>query len=114
MARLNWSKSKARKRMTRRGIESIRGDMPIALPKQRGRYRRPPSKAEMRTHTANLIAQFRDAITAPPTIIDLKCLCGHRGTARVARDERQQRFRCAKCGVSQLWTRLREHEGEMP
>jgi len=114
MARLNWSKSNAHRLMARRGIESIRSDMPIGLPKPRGRYRQPLSKAKMRAHMARLIAQYRDAITAVPTIVDLKCPCGHQGTVWVARDERPRRFRCSRCQASQLWTRLSKHEREMP
>jgi hypothetical protein len=103
MARMNWSKARAQNVMARRGVESARGDMPFGLPKPRGPFRRPPSKAEISTQTAGLVEKYRGEVTSLPTIVDLKCPCGHQGKARVPQGGRQHRFRCRQCGSSQSW-----------
>jgi hypothetical protein len=104
MARLNWSRTNARNLMARRGVEGIRGDMPFGMPKPRGPYRRPPSKAEMRAQTANLVDQYRGTVTLLPTVVDLKCRCGHQASIRLPRARKEYRLRCSHCGDSQSWS----------
>lgn len=104
MARLNWSRSSARTLMARRGVESVRGDMPFGIPKPRGPYRRPPSKSEMRAQTAALVKQYDGAVTSLPTAVELKCRCGHEASIRLPEAKKEYRFRCSHCGASQLWS----------
>lgn len=102
--RMNWSKAGARNLMARRGVESVRGDMPFGLPKPRGPFRRPPSKAEMASQAAGLVENYSGVVTSLPTVVDLKCACGHQGRARVPRDRQEVRFRCRQCAALQSWT----------
>jgi hypothetical protein len=97
MTRLNWSKSNARNLMARRGVESVRGDMPNGIPKSRAPFRRPPSRAEMR-------AQAAGAVSMQPTVVELKCRCGHRANVRLPQARTEYRFRCSECGATQLWS----------
>jgi hypothetical protein len=84
MARMNWSKVGARNLMARRGVESIRGDMPFGLPQARRSFRPPPMTTAVR-----------------PITVELKCPCGHEGKARVKAGRKEYHFRCGQCGVSQ-------------
>ena len=84
MARMSWSKVGARNLMARRGVESIRGDMPYGLPQARRPFRPQPNSTEPQAVT-----------------IELKCPCGHEGKARVRTGRKEYHFRCRQCGVSQ-------------
>lgn len=58
-----------------------------------------PSKAEMRETAARAMATFRGRIHRLPTIVNLRCACGHRGKVRVRDQDRGKRFRCSNCGA---------------
>lgn len=60
-----------------------------------------PSKAEMRALGIALLADYQRPIRVLPSIIELKCGCGHRGRVKVYRGERK-RFRCSRCGYLSL------------
>ena len=88
---LDWSKSKRRdQRNAARGNEAelarlIADDVPQL------------SKAELRALGVVALADYRKPIKRLPTIIYLKCGCGHKGHVKVYPGEPRKRFRCSKC-----------------
>lgn len=91
---LDWSKANRRRSSSGPGIEAD-----AALARMASDPGAPqPSKAELREAAVVALASYRKPIQVLPTIIHLKCGCGHRGYVRIARGAPRKRFRCSKCG----------------
>lgn len=90
MAR-DWSKFKAKQQANAARRAEV--DLARSLAEDEPR----PSKAELRALGIALLADYQRPIRVLPSIIELKCGCGHRGRVKVYRGERK-RFRCSKCG----------------
>lgn len=92
---LDWSKASRRRQSSDIGNDA-------ALMRMASEPRDPqPSKAELRALGVALLADYARPIRVLPSIIELKCGCGHRGRVKVYRGERK-RFRCSKCGYLSL------------
>lgn len=88
---LNWSKSKA----PDQAHAARRTEVEIA--RIRAEETPQPSKAELRALGIALLADYARPVKVLPTIIELKCGCGHRGRVKVYKGEPRKRFRCSKC-----------------
>ena len=106
MARMNWSKVGARNLMSRRGVESVRGDLPFGIPKPRGSSRRPPTKSEMRAQAAGLVDKFNGAVTLLPTAVELKCRCGHKASVRLPEARKDTDSGAVNAGLRNCGRRL--------
>lgn len=90
---LDWSKSKQRdQRNAARGNEAelarmLADDVPQ------------PSKADQRAMAEAAMGAFMGNVTRLPTMIDLKCVCGHRKRVAIAHGRARPRFKCSRCGT---------------
>lgn len=88
---LDWSKASRRRSTSDLGTDAAL--MRVASEPAEPR----PSKEQLRADAAAAIAAYQGKVTRLPTVIELKCGCGHRGRVKVQSGQRK-RFRCSKCG----------------
>jgi hypothetical protein len=102
MAKLNWARQRQRKAIQRHGTEDVLATLQCFAPLSRPRLKpRPLSKAELRAQTAAATTAYAGPVTKLPTVMTLRCMCGHVAKVTVPLDVARPRFRCSRCGTRQ-------------
>ncbi|MCC6314808.1 MAG: hypothetical protein IT337_12440 [Thermomicrobiales bacterium] len=94
---LDWSKAKRREHQQQAPADER------AIAALLARDEATPSKAELRAQAADALARYTGRIRRLPTILEVRCGCGHRAKVRVP-DGRAAppRLRCSRCGSRAL------------
>lgn len=90
----NWSKDRDRslisqERAARAEIAALLNGPPQAA----------LTKEELRLQAAEALANYNGRVTRLPTIVQLRCICGHRGKVAVADRDKGRKFKCSNCGA---------------
>lgn len=100
---LNWSRERQRQQMQRQGVELANAVLPFFGPlAKRQRRPLPLSKAAARAQAAEAVAAFTGPVSRLPTVVTLRCQCGHVARATIPLGIEHPRFRCSRCGTRQL------------
>lgn len=91
----NWSRAASRSAAARSRSMEAEGNMYLA---ELDGARRGPSKAELAALASAAMAEFTGTVKRLPTMVDLRCTCGHHARVAVAPDRERPRFRCSRCG----------------
>jgi hypothetical protein len=59
----------------------------------------PQDQAAIAADMARAVAEYRGPVRRLPTIIDVRCVCGHRKRVALSPGKVRPRFRCSRCGA---------------